>query len=66
MNKIEFKILNSIETKKLNPEILGERKWYNYFIRITELVWSRNNFDGYQIEVYSDNTKKEYLATITI
>ena len=66
MINLEFKILNSIETKKLNPEILGERKWYNYFIRITELFWSRNNFDGYQIEVYSDNTKKEYLATITI
>jgi hypothetical protein len=36
MNKIENKILKAIDRNKLKPEILGARKWYNYFIRITE------------------------------
>lgn len=66
MNKIESKVLKAVKTNKLNPEILGERNWYDYFIRVTELVWSRNNQDGYQIEVYSDNSKREYLTTIKI
>jgi len=62
---IEKKIKHSVETNKLNLEILGERFWYGYFIRITELVWARNFHDGYQIEVY---TRKygEHLASITI
>ncbi len=47
MISIETKILKAIETNKLNPEILGERNWYNYFIRITELSWNRNFHDGY-------------------
>lgn len=65
MTKPETKILKAIETKKLNPEILGERNWYNYFIRITELVWNRNNFDGYRIEVYNEK-HGEHLTTIII
>jgi hypothetical protein len=32
MKSIEEKIKYAIENNKLNPEILGERKWYNYFI----------------------------------
>ncbi len=63
---MKSKILKAIETKKLNPEILGERNWYNYFIRVSELVWVRNNYDGYQIEVYSDNSKREHLITVKI
>lgn len=62
---LEQKILNAIKTNKLNPEILGERKWYHYFIRITELVWSRNNHDGYLIEVYTEKWG-EHLASVTI
>jgi hypothetical protein len=54
MISVETKISKALKTKKLNPEILGERKWYNYFIRTTELVWSRNNYDGYKIEVYTE------------
>jgi hypothetical protein len=65
MNKLETKILRAIETNKLNPEIIGERNWYNYFIRITELVWSRNFHDGYLIEVYTERYG-EHLASITI
>jgi hypothetical protein len=65
MNKIEMKILQALKRSKLNPAILGERKWYNYFIRITELVWSRNFHEGYLIEVYHDKYG-EHLCTITI
>lgn len=62
---IETKILKALETNKLNPEILGERNWCNYFIRITELFWSRNFHDGYLIEVYSEKYG-DHLASITI
>lgn len=66
MNTLELKIRRAIETKKFNIEILGERNWYNYFIRVSELVWVRNNYDGYQIEVYSDCSKINHLGTVII
>ncbi|MCB6099223.1 hypothetical protein [Flavobacterium psychrophilum] len=65
MNKLETKILKAIQTNKLNSEILGKTKWYNYFIRVTELVWSRNFHDGYLIEVYTEKYG-DHLASITI
>lgn len=65
MNKLEIKIHRAIENNKLNPEILGERKWYKYFIRITELVWCRNFHDGYLIEVYTEKYGS-HLGSITI
>ncbi|MBI2257869.1 MAG: hypothetical protein HYU67_03110 [Flavobacteriia bacterium] len=65
MNLVQSKILNAIETNKLNPQILGERNWYSYFIRVKELVWSRNLRDGYLIEVY-DEKHGNHLATITL
>jgi hypothetical protein len=65
MKFIEEKIKRAIETNKLNPEILGERKWYNYFIRVTELVWARNFYDGYKIEVYTEKYG-DHLCTVTI
>jgi len=39
---IETKVKQAIKTNKLNPEILGERNCYNYFIRVSELFWTRN------------------------
>lgn len=65
MNKLEFKILKALETNKLNPEILGERNWYNYFIRISELSWRSNNYDGYKIEVYNEKYGN-HLTTVII
>jgi hypothetical protein len=65
MVNINEKILKAIETNKLNPEILGERNWYNYFIRITELSWCRNFNDGYLIEVYTEKYGN-HMASITI
>lgn len=62
---IENKILKAIEIKRLSLEVLGERKWYNYFIRTTELIWSRNLKDGYLIEVY-DEKYGNHLCSVTI
>ena len=62
MNKLETKILKAIKTNKLNPEILGERKWYNYFISVNELVWTRNLWNGYSIDIYSNESKSEHLG----
>ena len=62
---IEDKIKKAIESNKLSLNILGERQWYNYFIRVSELVWSRNLVDGYQIEVY-DEEYGNHLATIFV
>lgn len=63
---IEAKILKAVETNKLNPSILGERNWYNYFISVSELVWLRNLKDGYEIHVYNNSSKSEHLVTIII
>lgn len=49
--------MKTLKTNKLNPEILRERNWYDYFIRVTEMVWNRNNYEGYQIEIYSNSLK---------
>jgi hypothetical protein len=65
MTNIEIQILKALKTNKLNPQILGERKWYNYFIRVTELVWSNNIHDGYKIEVYNEKYGI-HLTTIII
>ena len=62
---ITSKILRAIETKRLNPEILGERSWYGYHICTTELVWSRNLRDGYNIDVY-DRQYGDHLATVVL
>lgn len=66
MSKLQSKILNALKTNKLNPNKLGERKWYNYFISVDELIWSRNFIDGYLIHIYSDSYKSEHLATYTL
>lgn len=65
MIKLKLKIKRAIETNKLNLEALGEINWYNYFIRVSKLIWGRNNYEGYLVEIY---TKKygDHLASITI
>lgn len=64
--KIESKIRKALKTNRLNPTILGERNWYNYFIAVNELVWSRNLKDDYEIHVYNDESKSEHLATVIL
>ncbi|AMO20607.1 hypothetical protein B0A78_01820 [Flavobacterium columnare NBRC 100251 = ATCC 23463] len=66
MNALDKKVYKTIVTNKLNPKIIGERNWYIYFIRVTELIWIRNNYDGYLIEIYSDCSKTKHLTTIKI
>ena len=66
MSKLQNKILNALQSNKLNPSKLGERKWYNYFISVDELSWSRNFIEGYLIDIYSDEYKTEHLATYTL
>jgi len=66
MSKLHAKIQNALKTNKLNPTKLGERKWYNYFISVNELVWAKNFIDGYLIHIYSDECKFEHLATYTL
>jgi len=66
MQTIETKIKKALETNKLNPEILGERNWYNYYISVIELVWARNLYDGYLINVYCDKNKSEHLCSVHI
>ena len=66
MTNLQIKILNALKTNKLNPTKLGERKWYNYFISVDELIWARNFVDGYLIQIYSDKYKTEHLATYTL
>jgi hypothetical protein len=63
MSKLQTKILNSLKTNKFNPNKLGERNWYNYFISVDELIWARNFIDGYLIHIYSDEYKTEHLAS---
>lgn len=66
MSKLQSKILNVLKTKNFNPTKTGERKWYNFFISVDELVWARNFIDGYLIHIYSDEYKSEHLATYTL
>ncbi len=66
MSNLQTKILNALKTNKLNPNKIGERQWYKYFISIKELVWARNFIDGYLIHIYSDEFKAEHLATYTL
>ena len=66
MSVLQIKILNALKNNKFNPNKLGDRKWYNYFISIDELIWSRNLIDGYLIYIYSDEYKSEHIATYTL
>lgn len=66
MSKIQTKILNALKSNKFNPNKLGERNWYNYFISVDELIWARNFIDGYLIHIYSEEYKKEHLASYTL
>ena len=63
--KIEEKIITAIDNNKLKLQN-GERNWYQYYISIKELVWARNNHDGFVIDVYSDEYKNSHLATVLI
>ncbi|MFT4061235.1 MAG: hypothetical protein QM642_02640 [Edaphocola sp.] len=62
---VDAKITKAIANNKLNLNKVGERNWFNYFIRITPLNWITNLKDGYKIEVYQKQYG-EHLTTIII
>lgn len=61
---IEKKIHRAIENKRLKL-IEGKKHWYNNCLLIQKLVWSRNNYDGYLIDVYNKDYTK-HLKRIKI
>ncbi|CAM1333708.1 hypothetical protein [Tenacibaculum aestuariivivum] len=62
---IQEKILSAINTGNLSIKNEGEKKWYNYKLRITKLFWNRNLFDGHLIEIYDFKTNI-HLSTIKL
>lgn len=63
MQTLENKFIKAIESNRLKL-IEWKRNWYNYIISIQKLVWSRNLFDWYQIDIY--DRKWNYLERIKI
>ena len=57
-------IEKAVKNNRLKLES-GQRNWRKYFISITELVWGRNQVDGYKIEVY-DEQYRRHLASVLI
>ena len=62
---IEEKIIKAIKNNRLKLKN-GDRNWYEYYISIKELVWARNNHDGFVIDVYSDESRSLHLTTILL
>ena len=62
---IEDKITKAVFNNKLCLDKVGERTWFNYFIRVTPLNWAVNLQDGYKIEVYQKRYG-EHLTTIVV
>ncbi len=60
---IQLKIKNAIYNNKLKL-LEGERNWYQYFVTIQELVWARNNHDGYLINVYDEKHGRHLCKVI--
>ena len=62
--RIEDKIKKAIDNNQLKL-IEGGRVWRNYYITITELVWGRNLWDGYEIHIYTEEYGK-HLSSVRI
>ncbi len=62
---LQEKLTKAIDNGKLSLKFEGEKYWFNYKLRITILFWSRNLFDGYQIEVFDKKTD-QHLETILV
>lgn len=61
--KIKQKILKSIDNNRLKLTE-WKRNWYSYIISIQKLVWARNYYDWYLIDVY--DSEWIYLERIKI
>jgi len=60
---IKQKIFDAVENNRLNI-IEWKRKWYNYIVSIQELVWARNNKDGFIIDIY--DLEESFLERVNI
>ena len=60
MNQLEQKICKAIDDNRLKL-IEGKKYWYGYSLLIQELVWARNNHDGYLIDVYNKKDNAHLL-----
>jgi hypothetical protein len=67
-HRLDEKLKKAIENDNFNFEkYLGEgKKWYQYYLIVSELVWARNFHDGYIIEVYDDLENKNHFGTFLI
>ncbi len=61
---IETKILRAIGNNSFKLQS-GKRDWYQYSVIISELIWARNNHDGYLIDVY-DKSSEQHLTRMTV
>ena len=52
---IEIKINKAIKNNRLKL-VEGQKSWYNYMLSISKMVWVRNLFDGYQIDIFHKKT----------
>jgi len=59
------KIIKAIDNRRLSLKNEGEKNWFKYKLRITKLYWSRNLFDGYQIEIFDKRTDF-YIDTVVV
>lgn len=51
---LKQKILKAIENNKLKL-IEWKRNWYNYIISVQSLVWERNLFNWYNIDIFNND-----------
>lgn len=58
-------IEKAIKNNQLKIES-GQRHWRKYFLNITKLFWERNLIDGCQVDIFTDETKRSFLESITI
>ncbi|MBU8901499.1 MAG: hypothetical protein KOO69_02040 [Victivallales bacterium] len=61
---IEDKIRVAIGNKQLKL-VADRRKWRKYYISIVELVWARNLWDGYEINIYTEEYGR-HLGTVKV
>ena len=61
--QIKQKVFNSLNNWRLKP-IEWNKKWYNYNLSIQKLVWARNLFDWYNIDIY--DLENNFLDSVKI
>lgn len=60
---LKQKVFNSINNWRLKPKE-WTKKWYNYNLSIQNLIWARNLFDWFIIDVF--DLENNFLETVKI